>query len=57
MARPAPISGFPELLPAERIVAKVGELAGADVTEDNLCHVIAGGDVPASQSTTTGGAA
>jgi simple sugar transport system ATP-binding protein len=39
---------------------KVGELAGTDVTEDNLCHVIAGGDMPTSHADTTsatGGAA
>jgi len=60
-------SELPEVLRVSHRLAilrdrkKVGELAGSDVTEDNLCHVIAGGDVPAgqsnTQSNTTGGAA
>jgi simple sugar transport system ATP-binding protein len=60
-------SELPEVLRVSHRLAilrdrkKVGELAGEDMTEDNLCHVIAGGELPAkappSASATTGGAA
>jgi len=59
-------SELPEVLRVSHRLAilrdrkKVGELAGADVTEDNVYHAIASADMPAASvvaNTTPGGAA